>query len=133
MNVSDYLGIPYHFRNENGGICCWGLYCLVMKNERGIELEDIPVNTPSLKEAAAGFAIFLATSKDRKMIEKDKPQDFDLVLISKDGANKKPHHCGVYYKGKVLHANGQGTTGQVWYDELNKFNNFKIRFFRYEN
>ena len=124
--IEKYLGMPYDIRNESG-VNCWGLYSLVMMNECGINKGNYVAG--NAKEAAAVFAAKLATG-EHGLTEVKTPKDYDLVLTESVSGAKK-WHCGVYFKGSVLHAKGSSKSGQVWYDTLSDFvGGWKMGFWR---
>lgn len=129
MDIKNYIGLRYDIFNKRG-VNCWGLYALVMHNEKGVMLDKRNVENASTEAIAAGFsALFACNEFNKTHKEVTEPEDFDLVIFSK--ANK--HHCGIMYKGKLLHSRGSGRTGQVYYENLSSYDDWKKRFYRYED
>lgn len=131
MNINYYLGLPYDFRNIDG-VNCWGLYALIRHNEFGDNIKKYSADKCTNRSISSVFTAEM-TKGDHKHKQVDNPKDFDLILLSIMDAGIKKYHCGIYYKGGMIHAKGTGRNGQVWYDELKEYKNWKIRYFRYEN
>lgn len=131
MNVNYYLGLPYDFTNEKG-VNCWGLYALIRKNECGDNLTQYGADKCTTRSISATFTAEMAKGNHKHELTKE-PKDFDLVLLTIMDMGVKKYHCGVYYKGGMLHAKGTGRKGQVWYDKFTEYEDWKIRFFRYED
>lgn len=121
--IEKYIGMQYDIRNING-VNCWGLYCLVMLNERSKKIDEIRASSSA--QASAIFAAKLATG-DHGLIEVKQPKNFDLALVERSSKKGSEWHCGVYYNGGILHAKGSGCHGSVWYDSIIDFSE------KYEN
>ena len=94
MNINDYTGKPYNFRNYN----CWH-HVRQVRTDAGIETPCFDVATPSGSDAM--FAEGLRDS--RGLVRVDVPQDFDAVLMGERHGSRIVWHSGVYYRGYVSH------------------------------
>lgn len=94
MNINDYTGLPYNFRERN----CWH-HVANVRADAGLETPRFDVATPS----AAG-AMFAEGHRDSKgLVRVDAPQDFDAVLMGLRHGARIIWHSGVYYQGYVSH------------------------------
>ena len=106
MNVNAYLAKQYSPQP------CWELVADVFQ----AELNAIPVDyrtvNRSIREMADAFRIAIHKAQ-HGFAQVMVPADFTIVLM---GRNTKIgiHHCGVFYQGKVLHAQ----PGVTLYEEL---------------
>ncbi len=122
-----YLGLPYDFRNKVG-VNCWGLYSLVMRNELNVGIEEHGADECTNESIAAAFVAGM-TRGTHNHVQLDNPEDMCLVLLNK----KNSYHCGIWFKNKMLHAKGNARTGQVWYDDISKYEDWNVRYFKYDN
>jgi len=104
MNISDfintYIGTPYCLHNLNG-LNCWGL---VAQYYDAVHNTELPIYEPkSTYEIANTFTAAFANGDHgfKKCINKAK--DGDVIVFK----SSKGFHCGLYYKGKVLHSSGR--------------------------
>ena len=108
--INQYLGKAW----VNGGqgpdeFDCWGLVRHIYKHHKGV---DIPYfNIDALKPLAVRHA-FAETNEYKNWVEVKDLQDFNVVLLS---MGKIPHHVGIWYEGKLLHA-VEGA-GVVWQNQ----------------
>jgi len=81
------------------GCDCWGLVCLVYKNELGVEL-------PSYGDVSAydiRAKVLRVKSESPMWKDVDKPKEYDVVLMTEHGS-RYPGHCGVMLDGiHVMH------------------------------
>lgn len=86
---------------------CWALVADVYESERGQGVAAYRTITSNVRAIAEKFRI--ALHKDAHGFEQiDEPVDLCVVLLGKR-TKMGPHHCGIYYDGKVLHALDSGT------------------------
>lgn len=104
MNVNDYLAKQYSLPP------CWALVAEVYVNELGCKVENYKSANPSFKAIASAFRIALHNN-EHGFSQIDSPRDYCVVLMAKL-MGQQPHHAGVYYKGKVLHALAAGNLYQ---------------------
>lgn len=95
--ISQYIGMPYNLHNKNG-VNCWALIALVYKDLLDDEL--VEYNAENSEAVALAFTTAFANGK-HGFKQVDTPQDYDVVFMR----NRFFHHCGLYYEGKILHAN----------------------------
>lgn len=109
MIVTTYLGKAW----VNGGqgpdaYDCWGLVRAIYKNEKSIEIPYF--NVDALKPLEVRHA-FQETNEYANWREVSEKQDLDVVLLSQAS---RPHHVGVWFQGKLLHAvEGAGVVWQA--------------------
>ena len=96
MNVGEYQSRAY------GHQPCWELVADVYHRERfDISVAYVKANR-SIREMADAFRLALHQC-EHGFKRTENPDDFCIVLL---GRNEKIgiHHCGVWYDGKILHA-----------------------------
>ena len=126
-----YLKLRYDINSRNGGVNCWTLYCKVIKDKFGFDMPVFRGISNSKGDIASEFEIRLDSGSNH--IEISKPRDYDLVIFKIRQASNVFYHCGVWLNGKVLHANGTGMSGGVWYDKLQDIEFETVRFYRHES
>lgn len=94
MNINDYTGRPYNFRNYH----CWH-HVRQVRADAGVNTPEFDVARPSQEQDA--FARGLADS--RGLVHVDIPRDFDAVLMGERQGGRIVWHSGVYYNGSVSH------------------------------
>ena len=94
MNINDYTGKPYNFRNYN----CWH-HVRAVRADAGISTPEFDV--AHISAANAAFAAGHADSKGLAPISS--PSDFDAVLMGERHGSRIVWHSGVYYQGYVSH------------------------------
>lgn len=130
MNIATYQKLRYDINSRHGGVNCWTLYCKVIKDKFNI---DVPVFfglDNSKASIADEFNKRLSMPNGHAKVAE--PKDFDLVIFKYTHASKKCFHCGVLINGKVLHANGSGVKGSVWYDRIKDIKHDSMEFYRHE-
>lgn len=86
---------------------CWSLVADVYANELDEPVDRFAVISNSVREIAREFRLQL--HKDRHGFARiAAPQDWAVVLMGRT-SRLGLHHCGIYYAGRVLHANHDGT------------------------
>ena len=83
--VSDFVGIPYGFRDEPG-LDCYQLVIRVLNEVFGKEVPDYTF-AGTWREADQGF-----TEHKVDFVQVDKPEPGDVVLLK---IGHRPIHCGV--------------------------------------
>lgn len=107
MNVAEYQAKVYPSPP------CWMLVADVYAHELTSEVNTVRTVNNSVRQVASEFRLQL--HKDEHGFERiEEPVNYAVVLMGKT-ARLGFHHCGVYYDGKVLHANDEG----VLYEDLN--------------
>ena len=101
--MKQYVGIPYDLHNING-LSCWGLVAKVCF-DRGISVPEYKAENH--RQVAAAFTLAFAEGM-HGFIQVYKPVNYDVIIMksrqNEDGTYRLIH-CGVWYQGKVLHAN----------------------------
>lgn len=93
--IEEYLKIPYKAGGRSKSGCdCWGFICLIIKEEKGIEL-------PSYDGVDETKTDGLETSYQKL----SGPQDWAIVLMNQ---RKNHAHVGLYLKGFILHMTHSG-------------------------
>ena len=81
---------------------CWELVADVYANERqALAVDYIPAQR-SVRQMADAFRLALHKAS-HGFTRTDAPSDFDIVLMGRN-AHIGIHHCGIWYGGRVLHA-----------------------------
>lgn len=100
MDVNAYLGKQYEYPP------CWQLVSDVYATELDKTVNDYKTVNASIRAIASAFRIALYKSA-HGFAQVQEPVDFCVVLMGKT-EKLGLHHCGIYYDGKVLHANSDG-------------------------
>jgi hypothetical protein len=129
IDVKKYLGLSYDINNEFG-VNCWGLYKLIQKQERGIEVVMFSAMNSSIRAISDKFKSELKLNKHghKKVVQ---PENLDLVVMLKPMKRASIYHCGVYVDGKVLHAKGEGQGGQVWLEDIGSLSDWRMEYWRH--
>lgn len=96
--IDKYIGIPYDLFNQDG-VNCWALVALVYKDLFGEKLKDFKAERNTFGSISAAFTAAFA-SGEHGFSRIDNPVDFCVIVMK----NKRLQHCGIWYKGNVLHA-----------------------------
>lgn len=100
---------------------CWGLVTDVYINELGFECKAYMPESQDVKASAKAMRLALHNA-EHGLVKINAAEDYCVVLMGK--TNKLGlHHCGVYYKGKVLHAL---PTGNVYQDMASLMDAYKL-------
>jgi cell wall-associated NlpC family hydrolase len=89
--------MPYSLREVPHHVNCWGLVALVYHNELGIDAPEYSAD--NLRDISQAFSAAFAENK-HGFTAAESPQDFDVIVMKA----KRDIHCGIMYKGKILHA-----------------------------
>jgi hypothetical protein len=129
IDVTEYLGLPYDINNEFG-VNCWGLYKRVQLQERGIDVAMFSVINSSIRAISDKFRAELKLNKHghSQVLE---PQNLDLAVMVRSIKRARIYHCGVYVDGKILHAKGEGQSGQVWLEDISSLGDWRMEFWRH--
>ena len=103
--MRQYIGIPYNLMNR-GGMNCWSYIAHVYEHEKDQQLNDYLPDSEKVTDVASTFSkAFISGSHGFNKI--DKPQNFDVIVFSRDIKVKERitqhYHCGIYFNGAVLH------------------------------
>jgi hypothetical protein len=96
MDINSYLAKTY------GPQPCWELVADVYQSELAAVPVDYKTVNRSVREMAAAFRLAIHKSA-HGFVQVSAPVDLCIVLLGKR-ASMGVHHCGIYYAGKVLHA-----------------------------
>lgn len=111
MNVQDYMCKVY------GPQPCWELVADIYAREQSGISVDYKTANRSIREMARAFR--LAIHKDAHgFVRVEQPVDFAIALLSRN-ASIGIHHCGIFYQGKILHAQPNTTL----YEDLSVIHN----------
>lgn len=105
---AEYIGMPYDLHNKNG-LNCWALVARVYRDLFSETLTDY--NADNISKVSAAFTAAFARG-DHGFHNVETPEDFDVIVMF----SKRLTHCGIYYQGKILHANGGAK--QVTFERL---------------
>ena len=130
MNISNYLGMPYDISGVFG-VNCWTLYSLIKKQEQGVDVVAFKPKNPS-KEAIFDTFKSAFSLGGHGHVRVYSPQNYDLVIMTKETKKRKIYHCGVWFDGSIIHARGTGKTGQVWMQSPEELRSYNIEFWRNE-
>ena len=121
LNINSYLGKVYSYPP------CWEMVTDVYINELGLRLLNYNPSNFSTRSIAEAFRLALH-KREHNFQSVNIPEDFDLVLL---GASNKLglHHCGIYYKGRVLHSIDSGNLFEALSTVKDKYP--LIEFWRY--
>jgi hypothetical protein len=89
---------------------CWALVADVYTTELGETVNEYRTVSSSVRAIASAFRLALHKTQ-HGFHQVAEPADFAVVLMGKT-PSLGLHHCGVFYGGKVLHANPEGTMYQ---------------------
>ena len=106
MNVNTYLAAQYPSPP------CWSLVADVYATELDKVVNDYKTINSSIRAIAGAFRIGLHKSA-HGFAQIAEPVDYCVVLLGKS-ARLGLHHCGIYYQGRLLHAQDTGNR----YDEM---------------
>lgn len=89
---------------------CWKLVADVYADNVGESPAEVETVTESMRRAARAFRLELYKHHPG-MQQLDEPRDLAVVLMWPSEERKRAH-CGIYWQGKVLHANEAGVLYQ---------------------
>lgn len=96
MDVNKYLNKQY------GRLGCWLLIVDIYMQELGLALQEYVPESATLKTRAAIFRRELHNNS-HGFLQIKEPTNFCVVTMAKL-KDQTPHHVGIYYNGKVIHA-----------------------------
>lgn len=103
MNVNDYHGRRYEQPP------CWALVADVYANELGYPIPGYQADR-GIRSIARAFRVALHDGP-QGLKQLDAPADHCIVVLGITRA-MGPHHCGIYWRGSVLHALPEGNLYQ---------------------
>ncbi len=104
MDVNAYLARAYPSPP------CWALVADVFARELGQGVADYQSRGDSVRAVADAFRLALHDGL-AGFHRVERPTDFCVAILGRR-ANGTPHHCGVVYHRRVLHALASGTVYQ---------------------
>ena len=104
MNIAEYQAKVYP------NPPCWALVADVYRNELSDGVDNFSTVSNSVRQIAKEFRFRLHKGR-HGFLQVEEPRDYAVVLMGK-AERLGFHHCGVFYDGKVLHANPEGTLYQ---------------------
>lgn len=104
LNVSEYMARVYPTPP------CWALVAAVYVEVLGQTVDDYKTVSGSVRTIASALRLALHKSP-HGFARIDQPVDYAVVLMGRT-PSLGLHHCGLFYQGKVLHANPDGTLYQ---------------------
>lgn len=113
MNPSNYIGIPYSLRPVDGCLNCWELVAQVYSDVFG---QSLPMfKADNNRDVGAAFTAAFA-SGEHGFIKSKTYSDFSVIIMRNVRKRVSSIHCGVMYKGMVLHSSGDAK--QVVYQTI---------------
>lgn len=115
-----YIGRPYSFRGFN----CWDYVSLIRK-ENGIKTKKYqPVNIENAFEIITAEMQKLGNG----LTQVSTPDDFVIVIGHKYNGKRYSYHCGIYYKGDVMHCDRhlRQVVCETYNDFKSKFEGVKL-------
>lgn len=106
IDVNAYLAKRYSAQP------CWELVADIYQSAMGAIPVDYRTVNRSIRQMADAFRVALYKSP-HGFEQVEEPRDFTVVLMGKN-QHIGIHHCGIWYQGKVLHAQ----TDLTLYEEL---------------
>jgi cell wall-associated NlpC family hydrolase len=116
MNTDDYIRIPFEeLGRSRQGADCWGLACIIFKEERGIELPSL-LGYSDTKDKVKISDIIRSESMCWELVEKGKESKFDIAVFRMLG---QPMHIGIVIRhGLMIHCErGSGVHLTEYYKE----------------
>lgn len=104
------MDIGFYQEQVLGSPPCWQLVTLVYTREKGRAVQNFSSASSSVRDIAEAFRLQLHRG-DHGFRQLAQPVDLAVVLM---GLTPRLglHHCGIYWKGNVLHALDCGTLYQ---------------------
>ena len=104
------MDINYYPAPTDGSPPCWELVSLVYSRELNTGVAEFKTVDSSVRAIASEFRLQL--HKGAHGFQRiSHPQDFCVVLMGRH-ERTGPHHCGVFFGGRVLHATSSGVAYQ---------------------
>lgn len=129
MWFNKYMNVPFLEKGRTmEGADCWGLVCLVYKNELGIDLKSYD---DSYKDTLDVMTVNQTINNEREnWQDTDKPKEFDVIILNMRGL---PMHVGIVTgKGKMIHCQRFLNTCHERYDTM-RWSNRVVGFSRWNN
>ena len=101
--VGKYIGIPYLFRGRDraGGLDCWGLTRLIMREEFGIVLPSYDTDYHHIRRAGEMHEVVVREKLNWSPIAPGDEQAGDVILLRMQG---EPIHTGIVIgDGRFIH------------------------------
>lgn len=99
--AAKYIGLPYAIGGrELNGLDCWGLLRVIYRNEKGIDLPELPGITA---EGVSTISREILDQTQANWTEVARPADGDAVAMSQKTVL---HHVGIWAEadgGKIIH------------------------------
>jgi len=89
---------------------CWCFIVDVYQRELGLAVADYTPEGDGLRLFADAFRRRLLAD-DHGFVQVEDPTDYDVVLMRRT-PTRPPHHCGIYYRGHVVHATAGGVLNE---------------------
>lgn len=102
MQTNNYIRIPFkeHGRTR-AGVDCWGLACIIFKEELDIDLPLMDIGYQNTKDKASISEMIKSNYINWDIVEKNEEQAFDMAVFRMLG---QPMHIGVVVKpGLMIH------------------------------
>lgn len=115
MNINSYLSKVY------SSPPCWEMVADIYFNELKSKLSLVNAEGLSTKQISELFRLSLHNNT-QGFRQIDIPMDFSVVLMGKN-TKLGLHHCGVFYKGKIVHALD---TGNIYQDVSTLKDSYKL-------
>lgn len=122
------LKVPFKDKGRDElGCDCWGLVCLIYKEQLGIDLPSYLECYETTKDKEV-LGILIADERAAKWSEPETPEPFDVIILKMRGV---PMHVGLVTKsGHMIHcARGIGTVHEPF--TSSKWKNNVIGYARY--
>lgn len=106
--VNDYVGIPYAVGGrDRNGLDCWGLLCVVFREQRGVELPDWHAERDAMRSTVRAISRGVADSMHDDLARRlDAPEPWAIVISERGIA---AYHAGLCVgRHHVLHASRRG-------------------------
>lgn len=129
MNTNDYIRIPFkeHGRDRKGADC-WGLACIIFKEELNIDL-PIMDEYESTKDKARISEIIKAESITWQAVQTKDEKAFDIAVFRMRG---QPMHIGIVVKpGLMIHSERGSGVYITYYHKEGQWDKRLEGFYRY--
>lgn len=114
-----YVGTKFKDKGRSpDGVDCWGLVCLIYKNEFGIDLPHYTECYESTNDKEI-LSELIANESDSKWVAVKNPKEGDVLVLKIDGM---PFHVGIFiHDGAFIHCERGANTS------IAKLNGFRWR------
>ena len=118
MTWEKYLGLPFSDHSTNGGVDCFGLVRLILRDECGLELPTYGEGYRSCRDWQ-GISDSIRKGLSANFDRVDDPRMFDLIVFNIRG---KPLHVGmVIGPTQFIHANEPDERGKGGESRIERF------------